>query len=46
MKKIFTFILALIAGAGMLYAESGKCGDNLKWDLTNGVLTISGTGDM
>ena len=46
MKKIFTFILALIAGAGTLFAESGKCGDNLTWDLTNGVLTISGKGDM
>ena len=25
---------------------SGTCGDNLTWDLTDGVLTISGTGDM
>lgn len=25
---------------------SGKCGDNLTWTLKNGVLTISGTGDM
>ena len=24
----------------------GKCGDNLTWDLTDGVLTISGSGDM
>lgn len=46
MKKTFIFILALVAGAGTLFAESGKCGENLKWDLTNGVLTISGTGDM
>ena len=49
MKKIFTFILALIAGAGTIFAESGTCGadgDNLTWTLTDGVLTISGTGDM
>lgn len=46
MKKIFTFLLALIAGAGTVFAESGTCGDNLTWDLTDGVLTISGTGDM
>ena len=28
-------------------ADSGKCGDNLKWVLdTNGTITISGTGEM
>ena len=49
MKKIFTFILALVAGAGTIFAEGGTCGadgDNLTWDLTDGVLTISGTGAM
>ena len=46
MKKIFTFILALVASAGTLFAESGTCGTNLTWDLTGGVLTISGTGAM
>ena len=46
MKKTFILILALVAGAGTLFAESGKCGENLTWDLTNGVLTISGKGDM
>ncbi|MCR5532413.1 MAG: fibronectin type III domain-containing protein [Paludibacteraceae bacterium] len=30
----------------MMFAESGTCGENLTWDLTNGVLTISGTGAM
>ena len=44
--KIFTFFLALIASAGTLFAESGKCGENLTWDLTDGVLTISGRGAM
>ena len=46
MKKLFTFLLALMAGAGTLFAASGMCGDNLTWDLTDGVLTISGTGSM
>ena len=27
-------------------ALSGQCGDNVNWTLDNGVLTISGTGDM
>ena len=47
MKKLFTFLFALIAGIGIASsATSGKCGDNLTWNLSNGVLTISGTGDM
>ncbi len=29
-----------------LSATSGTCGDNLTWTLEDGVLTISGTGDM
>lgn len=44
--KLFTLLLALAASVGTLFAESGTCGDNLTWDLTDGVLTISGTGDM
>ena len=27
-------------------AKSGTCGDNLTWTLQDGVLNISGTGDM
>ena len=49
MKKLFTFLLAIIAGVGTLFAQSGTCGaegDNLTWDLTGGVLTVSGTGAM
>lgn len=46
MKKLFTLFLALVASAGTMFAESGTCGDNLTWDLTDGVLTISGTGPM
>ena len=46
MRKLFTLFLALMAGAGTIFAESGTCGENLTWDLTDGVLTISGTGTM
>ena len=46
MKKLFTLFLALVASVGTMFAESGTCGDNLTWDLTDGVLTISGTGAM
>lgn len=47
MRKIFTFLLALIASAGTLFAASGTCGDNLTWTLDDkGVLTVSGYGDM
>ena len=41
MKKLFTFLLALIAGVGTLFAaNSGKCGDNLTWSY-DGVDTIT-----
>ncbi len=43
--RLFSFFVALFCAA-TLFAESGTCGDNLTWDLTDGVLTISGTGDM
>lgn len=47
MKKTFTLFFALVASVGTMFAESGTCGDNLTWDLTNdSVLTISGTGPM
>ena len=45
-QKLFIFLVAVLTGTGTLFAESGTCGENLTWDLTNGVLTISGTGDM
>ena len=46
MKKLFTLFLALIASIGIASAQSGTCGDNLRWTLSNGTLTISGTGTM
>ena len=45
-KKFLFFLLAIVAGVGTLFAESGECGENLTWNLKNGVLTISGTGEM
>ena len=30
----------------LVLAEEGTCGENLTWNLENGVLTISGTGKM
>ena len=44
--KIFTLFFALVISTGTVLAESGICGDNLTWTLTNNVLTISGTGAM
>ena len=44
--KLFTLLLAVAASVGIMFAESGTCGDNLTWYLTNNVLTISGTGTM
>lgn len=44
--KFFTLLFAILASVGTVCADSGTCGKNLTWDLTNGVLTISGTGSM
>ena len=48
MKKLLTLVLALLCLAGQqVYADSsGVCGENLTWNLTDGVLTISGAGAM
>lgn len=47
-KKLFTFLLALVAGIGSMWAQtpSGTCGENLTWEFNpeTGALTISGTG--
>lgn len=52
-KKILSILLAACLIFSLLpvsamadAAESGSCGDNLTWTLENGVLTISGTGEM
>ena len=45
--KLFTLLLAVAASIGIMFAESGTCGDNVTWNLdNNGVLTISGNGAM
>ena len=44
--KLFTLLFAVIASLGTVFAQSGTCGDNLTWNLSNGVLIISGTGEM
>ena len=43
--RICAISLALTACA-CAWASGGTCGPNLTWNLTNGVLTISGTGPM
>ena len=52
-KKILSILLAaclifslLPVSAMAAPTVSGTCGDNLTWTLENGVLTISGTGEM
>ena len=51
MKKALSLVLALVLTLSMATTvsaatDSGTCGDNLTWKIENGVLTISGTGDM
>ena len=46
MKKLFTLFVVLVASVGTMFAENGTCGENLTWDLTDSVLTISGSGAM
>ena len=52
-NRIFSALLAVLLCVGLfafvaapVSAESGTCGDNLTWNLENGVLTISGAGSM
>ena len=47
MKQIYILLIALLMGLSANAEESGTCGPNLKWHLTDdGVLTISGKGEM
>ncbi len=46
MRK-FSFLIVLLLLCGQVFAKGGICGKNVKWNLDkNGVLTISGKGDM
>ena len=44
--KLITLFFVLASSFESIFAVSGTCGNNLTWDLSNGVLTISGTGAM
>ena len=50
-RKIFVvwgvFLLLFVSSlVGSAESSGGQCGDNVTWNLENGILTISGTGDM
>lgn len=47
MKQFYLLLMALFISLSVNAESSGKCGDNLKWHLSNdGVLTITGKGEM
>ena len=47
MKHIYILLIALLMGLSANAEESGTCGPDLRWHLTdNAVLTISGKGKM
>ncbi len=50
MKRIglcfFVVVILFLSMSVSALAETGQCGENMFWDLPDGVLTISGTGDM
>ncbi|MDR1369830.1 MAG: leucine-rich repeat protein [Dysgonamonadaceae bacterium] len=47
-RKFLSFLLILLvsSAANFAQAESGTCGTNLTWELSEGTLTILGTGAM
>lgn len=45
-KKLLLTVVALFTVYLCTWAQSGTCGENLTWKIENGVLTISGTGEM
>ena len=47
MKQLYLLLITLLVSLSANAEESGTCGANLKWKLTDeGVLTITGTGKM
>ena len=46
MKTKLLLAAMMLSMSLSLFAQSGTCGDNLTWNLSGGVLTITGTGDM
>ena len=51
-KRLLSILLVLLMALTLLplgaLADSNnkKCGENLTWEFADGILTISGTGDM
>ncbi|MBR6801562.1 MAG: leucine-rich repeat protein [Eubacteriaceae bacterium] len=49
-KKLISVMLAILIVVSILptqvYAESGNCGENITWTFQDGVLTLSGSGEM
>ncbi|MBQ7448255.1 MAG: leucine-rich repeat domain-containing protein [Paludibacteraceae bacterium] len=46
-RILFVLLLTICSACGVLPAKNhGVCGDNVKWTLTDGVLTFSGSGQM
>lgn len=51
-KRLLSILLVLLMALTLLPLgaladeNSGNCGESLTWELTAGILTISGTGDM
>lgn len=43
---VFAVLFSALGGFNVLAAESGTCGENLKWSFSGGTLTISGKGEM
>lgn len=46
MLLVFALVLTFLPVTARAEEASGQCGDNLTWRLVDGVLTISGEGDM
>lgn len=45
MRRFFLTIISLLVAVGT-FAQRGTCGSGVSWKLTDGVLTISGNGEM
>lgn len=50
-KRLLSILLVLLTALtllplGTLADDNNKCGENLTWEFADGILTISGTGDM
>lgn len=46
MKRFCNVVLAILVGSAFAVASSGNAGKDIKWELKNGVLTFTGSGEM